>query len=262
MFENFNLNQKVFSAEQKLIVLLKKLKRRFKYRKENLDILIVKRKRKMIEAFSGINGQGNQTFLHLKLNNHRSSEIEYDNLEQLSIFPKKHDYDGAVKGMVILQNTYNFDLTKASRKISAISKGTSGSEISYYDYSSSKVYSFQAQETVNFDDFLIFSHRAANYYHFYDSSIQFLVEAFDSYGKSNSSPNLYNYLRKMKSSILSIHNDFLLDRRKLFEKEFRVLPYLVNNEFKAINPKIQFEGNFKLNIYLYQAYINLIINIE
>ena len=71
------------------------------------------------------------------------------------------------------------------------------------------------------------------------------MEAFHFQKTDIPSQNLYDYFLNAKSSILKTHNDYLLDRRKRLGTEFRVLPYLVNDNLQPIDPNIEFEGNFK-----------------
>ena len=239
MFENFNLNQKVFTSEQKLVKLLKKLKVRLKSYHQTLNALGTEKKSR------GIHLDNNQNHLYSKYSDVISKlDIKEYISRNLSTFPKKYDFDGSVKGMVILQNTYNFDLQKATTGNVEFSKGVRGSELVYYDFSNSKTVSFPAKEHLNFEDFVVFAHKAAHYYHFYDTAIQFLAEASHLQTTNIPSQNLYDYLLSAKSSILKTHNDYLLDRRKRLGTEFRVLPYLVNDKLQPIDPNIEFEGKF------------------
>lgn len=209
MFENFDLNQKIFESEQKLVQMLKKVRIQIQNFQKNLNELVVKKKRKT-------NGRIPVKIKQKSNNKRYLGDLNELYLKQyiskkLSTFPKKHDYDGAVKGMVILQNTYNFDLQKAIKSGDRVLEVTGGSELLYYDFSNAKEVSFRANEALDFDDFLMLSHKAAYYYHFYDTSIQLLVTATYMYKKAISSPNLHDYFLTTKSDVLKTHNNYLLD---------------------------------------------------
>ena len=240
MFENFNLNQKVFASEQRLVKLLKKLKVRLKSYHQILNALGTEKKS------HGMRLDKNQNHLYPKYSDVIGKlDVKEYILNNLSTFPKKYDYDGSVKGMVILQNTYNFDLQKATSNKKEFIKGLHGSELLYYDFPNSKSVSFPAREHLDFEDLVVFAHKAAYYYHFYDTSIQFLVETSYLQRTNIPSQNLYDYFLNAKSSILKTHNDKLLDGRKRLGTEFRGLPYIVNDNLQPIDPNIEFEGNFK-----------------
>merc|ERR1712227_70588 len=88
MFENFNLNQKVFTTEQKLVKLLKKLKVRLKSYYQALNALGTEKKSR------GIHLDNNQNHLFSKYSDVISKlDIKEYISRNLSTFPKKYDFD-------------------------------------------------------------------------------------------------------------------------------------------------------------------------
>ena len=103
---------------------------------------------------------------------------------------------------------------------------------------------FPARERLSFDDFLVFAHRSANYFHFFDSSIYFIKESFHSF-RSFSSELLHEYMLKLKVEIVNLHNNYLLERQKLIGKNFRVVPFLFDEEsLSPSDPNITIKGIF------------------
>ena len=245
MFENFIMNRKVFIDEQKLTILLynvrkklfmhqTKLQNSVKQNKNNTNMIIIN-EISMLTSKNIIKDSYFHTNVDLSKENEETTEVTQN-------FPKIYDYDGAVKGIVILHNTYFFDLSK-TRKQNLSNSNDSLSEISYYEVQSSKEISFSSQEQLKSDDFLMFAHRAANFYHFFDSAILFIKEAFESFPESTSI-SMYGYMLEIRKNIIHLHNHYLLERQKLIGKQFRVLPLIFNETFHPRDPKVELKGIF------------------
>ena len=249
MFENFELNRKIFVQEQEVVKLMRAVRKDL-----NNNVLKIEQS---IKKFKYIH---NDNIVKRALLYHSSFHIknlvgmlgignkDMAILNNTSIFPKKYDYDGAVKAMVILQNTYHFDLAKTRRRYSS-SNHSPTSELSYYDFSTSTTITFSAKNFLCHDDFLIFAHRAANFYHFFDSSIDFLKEAFDALNDKSTTISLppttssvLGYMLDLRKYSLHLHNSYLVSQQKMIGKQFRVHPFIFNETFDPIEPNIAMKG--------------------
>ena len=249
MFEDFELNRKIFVQEQKVVKLMSAVRK-------DLNNIILKIEQS-INKFKYIDTDNivkrhllHYDTFHIKnLTSVLGIGIkDMSILNNTSIFPKKYDYIGAVKAMVILQNTYRFDLAKTRRRYSHSSHSTT-SELSYYDFSTSTTITFSAKNFFGYDDFLIFAHRATNYYYFFDSSIDFLKEAFDALNDKSTTLSLppttssfLGYMLDLRKYSLHLHNNYLLSQQKMIGKQFRVHPFIFNETFDPIEPNITMKG--------------------
>ena len=249
MFENFELNRKIFVQEQEVVKLMRDVRKYL-----NNNVLNIEQS---IKKFKYIDNDNivKRDLLHFNTF-HIKIPIamlgigikDMAILNDTSIFPKKYDYDGAVKAMVILQNTYHFDLAKTRRRY-LNSNHSPTSELSYYDFPTSTTVTFSAKSFLGYDDFLIFAHRATNFYHFFDSSIDFLKEAFDALNDKSTTISLspmtnsfLGYMLDLRKYSLHLHNSYLLSQQKLIGKQFRVHPFIFNETFNPIEPNIAMKG--------------------
>ena len=262
MFENFELNRKIFVQEQELVKLMRATRKDL-----NNSVLKIEQG---IKKFNYIDNENivKRDLLHFDtfhINNLTAKlDIGIKDLAILnttSIFPKKYDYDGAVKAMVILQNTYHFDLAKTRRRYSN-SNHSPTSELSYYDFTTSTIVTFSAKHFLCPEDFLIFAHRATNFYHFFDSSIDFLKEAFDAFNDKSTTIGLpsitssfFEYMLDLRKYSLHLHNGYLLSQQKQIGKQFRVHPFIFNDTFYPIQPNIALKGIDILIGYLHHFVI-------
>ena len=249
MFENFELNRKIFVQEQEVVKLMRAVQKDL-----SNNILEIEQSIKKFKYIANDNIVKRDLLyyntFHIKNSTAVLGFVNKDMavLNNTSIFPKKYDYDGAVKAMVILQNTYNFDLSKTRRRHSN-SNHSPTSELSYYDFSTSTTVTFFAKNFLCYDDFLIFAHRATNFYHFFDSSIDFLKEAFDALNDKSTTISLppitssfLGYMLDLRKYSLHLHNSYLLSQQKVIGKQFRVHPFIFNETFNPIEPNIAMKG--------------------
>ena len=149
-----------------------------------------------------------------------------------------------MKAMIILHDTYNFDLRKTTKSNLLIGQG-SPSEIAYRDSVHPETIHFRSRESLNYADLLVYAVWSVHYYHFYDRAIDFLKQAFDSFEESPHVSPLYEYMVELRTGIVNLHNDYLMQRQKVMGNQFRVQPYIFNEVLDPTQPNVTFEGTFR-----------------
>ena len=180
MFENFNLNRKVFVEEQILVRLLHRLAKGLpKFTREIRYYLLeyyaantfsVLRSGNIMCKLRRVLLESNKTefnvlssFVSPHIHN-QSNETTLYHID--SNFPTKFDYEGAVKAMVILHNTFSFDLYQMSFSLYNKSQELY-TNISYHDAFRSKTIAFPTRERLSIEDFVVFTECAAYFFNFY-----------------------------------------------------------------------------------------------
>ena len=241
MFENFIVCKRVFTLEQKVIKILLQLKSSLIQEKDSLLCHGLKRNSNIISTLLKRCACRIKTMPQRFMKN-KSYKRDEAIKQTAHLFPKKYDFEGAVKAMVTLYTTYNFDLTK-TRTYSFTH--SSSSEISFIDFSNTPhIVSFPSVESLVHDDFILLSHRSGHFYNFYDAAIYFIKEAFDSFEEYVSSPRLYEYLMEMKTNLTETHNNFLLGTQKRIGINFMVAPYLFGDSLQPVDGKIEWKGKY------------------
>ena len=242
MFENFIACKKVFILEQQVIEGLRQFKLMLIMKKESLLRCGNKTTSHKISTLLGRCSYGMKSLTRKLTRNYKKCKKDEAIKQSSHIFPKQYDFEGAVKAVVILYNTYNFDLTK-TRSYSFIYR--SSSEISYIDFQNTPhLVSFPSAESLVHDDFILLSHRAGYFYHFYDTAIYLIKEALDSFNEYTSSSMLFDYLLEMRTNLTETHNNFLLGTHKRIGKNHKVAPYLFSDTLQPIKENIDWKGDY------------------
>ena len=225
MFENFNLNRNLFVQERKLINHLRQLIVHLSDFKiciraqiqdymntKNVSKLYFNSRTSIIRAITSGTSSGVKIITTLviscpeKFFNLVNRSKEDILLDIQSDLPTKQDYEGAVRAMIILHNTYTFDLSRMSTSLSSKPQAVF-TNISYYDYFESKTVNFPARESLRQEDFLVFAEYAANNFNFYDTAIDYITQAFRSYDEAK--PNhSFKYMIQLRKYIVRLHNKY------------------------------------------------------
>ena len=260
MFENFNLNRKLFVQEQNLVIKLHQLSTQLSDLRENIYNHLLEHYEVNKDRLAFINGiSPRKCDISSEIKKAKNTSAKYDFLNSVyyafillkksnenifvttdSDFPQRLDYEGAVKAMVILHSTYNFDLTQTTSSLSS-KTGTLYANISYYEPMHSKVITILARESLNHEDFLVFAQMASEYFYFYDSAIDFIAQAFRLYDETSSNTTLAA-MTKLRNEILRLHNSYLLQRKTIAGKGFCVYPFIINEKLEEIYTNITYQG--------------------
>ena len=194
-FENFVKNARTFQEEKKLISELKSLKVILQNVKGNIQ---------------------NQALHKLQENLERISNwyrrCDYQNIHKMTHFPRKSDFNGALKGMLMLQETYQLD-----------PKDFLKGQINYKNQIFKSRYSMSVQDLEKLT-------KLAFNYEWFDNSITFLKAI-------NSTEN--KDLLQLKNDLIKVNNKLVMARKARISKKSKVFPFIVNNNLakKSKQPK-------------------------
>ena len=228
-FEHHELSKETFINEQKLVQSLKNVRK------------MLEERRNMIKQFSakilGRNFDSTESKVHdtisafslikrgaLILPSIRSSlKRDFDLFPQIlksinetcSDFPDSKDHNGAVKGMVMLHETYEFFLDSTTEgKISYISSDRAYTE-------------FQGREKLDIDDLYLMSEKAKTQL-LYDVGIEFLRAGFNLADKVKPTNSTLKKMKNLRKQLVHMNNQHLLKWEKMVGPNYKVLPYLVD----------------------------------
>ena len=193
-FENFVKNARTFQEEKKLISELKSLKVILQNVKENIQNQALHKLQENLERIS---------------NWYRKCD---KNIHKATHFPTKSDFNGALKGMLMLQETYQLD-----------PKHFLKGQINYKNQIFKSRYSMSVQDLEKLT-------KLAFKYEWYDNSITFLKAI-------NSSEN--KDLMQLKNDLIKVHNKLVMARKSRISQKSKVFPFIVNNNLskKSKQPK-------------------------
>ena len=194
-FENFVKNARTFQEEKKLISELKSLKVILQNVKGNIQNQELHKLQDNLERISNWYRRCDQN-IH-KMNTH---------------FPTKSDLNGALKGMLILQETYQLD-----------PKDFLKGQIIYKNQIFKSRYSMTVQDLEKLT-------KLAFKYEWFDNSITFLKAI-------NSTEN--KDILQLKNNLIKVHNKLVMARKARISKKSKVFPFIVNNNLvkKSKQPK-------------------------
>ena len=259
MFENFIISQKVFSFEQRVISVLRNLKLiLLKYRTNVYSFMHQRHKNDTVMLLK-IRTSRKKFHTYETINNYKNCQKDEAIEKSLSVFPKNYDYEGAIKAMVILYATYNFNLTKKGTGSKNVDTYQTSSKISKRDFAKTKIRSFPSNESLAYDDFILLSHRAGHFYRYFDTAIYLSREAMATSDEYSSTSKLYEYLLEMQRYFIRVHNSFLLKNKNRIGRHYKTASYLFddNGNFTSPNIAIKVKGNLLrfANVYFYLGII-------
>jgi len=219
LFENNEGCVRTFKSELQAVEQLKDYK-----------ILLTEYKKQLIYAMKNWHHSKSlhnpiDSYKRLVVNFYSTKKILYDNLTKLSKFKLNNrfnstskDYEGALNGILLLQDTYDFDVQ------SAVAKGT----IEYMDHENQIRILKSGVKLVKSD--LIDLSKVAKEKNLYDKAIMFIMEA----NKLMTDSEKKQY-EDFNENLAHLNNKFLEKDHVLITKQRQVLPYLVK---KNLQPKI------------------------
>ena len=140
--------------------------------------------------------------------------------EVLPFLPKLYDYEGAVKAIVILHKTYNFDFTKTTTKNENSDQSQSIFQTNFIEYSKPNIDQKEHKQKLAYDDYIIFSHRAGYFYYYYESATYFINSAFESIDIATALPKLYKYSDEMRTFFIGIQNHIFMNNEMTIGDKF------------------------------------------
>ena len=144
----------------------------------------------------------------------------------ISTYPKEHDFKGAVKAMVILRDTYAYDVVP-------LFKG----ELVYTNaYKETKTY--HSEEKLELVDVLGFAERAVDTY-LHTTAMVFVREALEYNRHEKKLPKtdkIIKRLNHLRKSLAEFNNKVLIQKRLAIGAHHTIFPYLVD---KNLNRKAQ-----------------------
>ena len=193
-FENFVKNARTFQEEKKLISELKSLKVILQNAKENIQNKAIHKLQENLERISNWYRRCDQ------------------NVHKTTHFPTKSDFNGALKGMLMLQETYQLD-----------PKDFLKGQIIYKNQIFKSRYSMSVQDLEKLT-------KLAFNYEWFDNSITFLKAI-------NSTENKDILL--LKNDLIKVHNKLVMARKARISKKSKVFPLIVNSNLakKSKQPK-------------------------
>ena len=193
-FENFVKNARTFQEEKKLISELKSLKVILQNVKENIQNKALHKLQENLERISNWYRRCDQ------------------NIHKMTHFPAKSDFNGALKGMLMLQETYQLN-----------PKHFLKGQINYKNKIFKSRYSMSVQDLEKLT-------KLAFKYEWYDNSITFLKAI-------NSTEN--KDLMELKNDLIKVHNKLVMARKSRISQKSKVFPFIVNNNLakKSKQPK-------------------------
>jgi prolyl 4-hydroxylase len=157
--------------------------------------------------------------------------------ETSSDFPDQEDFNGAVKGMVMLHETYEFHLDST----------TEGKIV--YLTSDQMFKEFQGREKLQVDDLYLMSEKAKSQL-LYDVGIEFLRAGFILADKVKPTNSTMKKMKTLRKQLIHMNNQHLLKWEKMLGPNYKVLPYLVdeNMYYKQHQPELLMENVRKIEI--------------
>ena len=234
-FEHHELSKDTFLKEQKLVATLRKLRNMLEDRRQ-----LIKRFANRVHGHSTNLGSGTPedsitAFNVLKrsaliLPNFKSvlaqasdnlSSIKASVNKTIADFPTEQDYNGAVKGLVMLHETYMLDLDAAN-------KGKLAYITSQFLYNE-----FLGREKLQTDDYYEMSSKATSQFLF-DVGIEFLRAAFVQAEKKKPAATLMKKMKTLRKNLVHLNNQHLLKWQKMLGVNYKCFPFLVDEN---MNPK-------------------------
>ena len=144
------------------------------------------------------------------------------------IYPQRHDYNGSVKAMVVMHNTYSFNVESASN-----------GDFVYVDHlNNSNVRILEAKENIGPVDWLEFAKRAIKF-KYYDSAIDFVKEGLS---KSQKGSKLNQNLKRLAKKLSQLNNKTLLRDKTVVGSDYVIKPYLVTEELDVDPTDVKLKG--------------------
>ena len=204
MFENFEMTRAIFASEIDLVNRLHELR-------NDLRNELKCRKR------SG-NGNGNEC-------ERKTSSINATDVERLTRdFPVKGDFEGALRGLIFLYDTYKFDLKslRSNKKMTKTGRKT-----------------FKNEHKLDSEDFFRLS-KSAFSFRWYDSAIDFLRQAFKAADSASVSAKVKNRMEKMRKDLVTLNNGLLYQYKAAVRDVFKIHPYLVTSKLSKKKEQPEF----------------------
>jgi prolyl 4-hydroxylase len=230
-FEHHELSKETFLKEQKSVELLKRLRETLASRRKSIKKFVDKVKGKndrdrvsnscdTITAFNVIKRSSvNVPFLRSQFKEDLAAipAIRLSVNQSIEDFPDNEDYNGALKGLVMLQDTYDLDLDAATE-----------GNVAYY--SSQFLYKeFQGKEKLQVEDLYDLANKATSQLLF-DTGIVFLQAAFNLAEKIKPTKSLMKKMKTLRKNLVHLNNKHLMKWQKMLGDNYKCLPYLVDNE--------------------------------
>ena len=242
MFENFIAIQKVSMMEISNIKVLRKWQVKLHLLKEKLSVFLVDIRKISIARLK--TGKSLEIKLYI-----RNCSVEYKDYrhhssmkEVLPFFPNLYDYEGAVKAIVILHKTYNFNFTKTTTINEHSDQSQSIFQTNFIEYSKPKIDQKEYKEKLAYDDYIIFSHHAGYFYRYYESATYFINSAFESIDIATALPKLYKYLDEMRTYFIRIQNHVSMTNEMTIGDKFKVASQLFDDNDNSMISNIHTKG--------------------
>lgn len=146
-------------------------------------------------------------------------------------FPLRHDYNGSLKGVVVLHNTFDFDVTMAANGI-----------LSFVDHD--REVSLPSAERITTSDQVALAERAIAA-KFYDSAVDFIREALKFNGVRKGS-SIYKKIISIKDFLVKKTNDLMKRHHRVVGDDFRIKPHYLGSNLEAVPVDFPFEGDHYL----------------
>ena len=234
-FEHNELCKETFLKEQKLVAMLKMLRNMLNNRRQLIKSLATGTYDRSAYLDSGTPEDSITAFSLLKRSKvilltvksvlaHASvdlSSMKTSVNETITDFPTEQDYNGALKGLVMLHTTYQLNLDAAAE-----GRVTFTTSRNLYR-------EFQGTEKLQIDDFYQLSNKATSQFLF-DAGIEFLRAAFIQAEKKKLAATLTKKMKTLRKNLVHLNNKHLLKWQKMLGVNYICLPYLVDEN---MNPK-------------------------
>ena len=143
----------------------------------------------------------------------------YSSMELDPKLPKSHDFDGAVKGLVVIHNTYRFDLKQASL-----------GNFEIVDWLNSDVKKYRVVESLAPSDWLTLAKRAITAFKFYDSAVDFVRQGLDTSSKGS---KLMTKFQSLAKNLAHFNNEMLTKTGQVIGGNYSVTPNLLTPDLKV-----------------------------
>lgn len=150
--------------------------------------------------------------------------------ETITNFPEDADFEGALRAMVLLFETYHFDLKESVRS----------GRIHIPQFPNGDVIDIQSRHNLTMTDLALFAKKAYKLT-WYDVTILILRAYFQLKKSVKDLPDLSTQktVDLLKKNAVNLNNQYLMKKRVMADKDFKVLPYVIGKNLyeKKKQPK-------------------------
>lgn len=267
VFENFQVTKEIFLKEQKIVENLRSIRQTLRDEQANVEakLQLLKAKRLSYENIKALYFPGNEdnnstkesldpinsfgllkrsallmpvlkSFTKTKISSLRKSLSEIKST--CTEFPDEWDFVGAGKGLVILHDTYDFNITAAME-----------GHIIYRDvHGETKI--LRGRERLGIGDLLVLADRSYNS-GYYSNAIEIVKVVLNKIQKEKLSIPKENMktIKTFKKNLIDLNNQYVSKKHQIMGATFKVLPYLIDENLnrKKKQPKVVTENKLELD---------------